>query len=141
MQLWLRVLHIIGVVFWIGGSVTVGLLGAAAAQNKDALKAARGTALKVATPGMILAWLGGLVMFGVSISVYAKAGWMHGKITLALVAAGLTGVLSGKLRKAAAGEEVSASTLRNLSIGILVIAILNIVLAKFGNVWMPAAVG
>lgn len=141
MQLWLRVLHIIGVVFWIGGSVTVGLIGAAAAQNKDALKAARSVALKVATPGMILAWLGGLVMFGVSISVYARAGWMHGKITLALVAAALTGVLSGKLRKAAAGEEVSASTLRNLSIGILVIAILNIVLAKFGNVWMPPSVG
>lgn len=133
---WLRVLHVIGVTLWIGGVLSVGLVGAFASGDKKTLEAARHASLRVATPGMILAFVGGLAMFIVSIDVYKSAGWVHIKLTLALVAAALTGVLSGKLRKAAAGTEVSAKALKGLSFGVLGLALVNIIMAFLGPIWM-----
>ena len=135
MNAWLHVIHILGVIAWIGGVVSVGLVGALAAGEGKVLAAARAVSLRVATPGLVLAWLGGLTMFIMHIDVYKRAGWMHAKITLALIAAALTGVLSGKLRKAAAGQDVASSTLRNLAMGTLFIAVLNVVLAFLGSQW------
>ena len=133
---WLRVLHVIGVTLWIGGVLSVGLVGAFASGERRVLAAARHASLRVATPGMVLAFVGGFTMFFVSLDTYKSAGWVHIKITLAIIAAALTGVLSGKLRKAAAGVEVSSSTLRNLSFGVLFCALVNIVMAFLGSVWM-----
>ncbi|MAQ17760.1 MAG: hypothetical protein CMN30_23560 [Sandaracinus sp.] len=137
-DVWLRIAHIVGVVLWIGGALSVALVAAAAEgeARRSLATVARSVALKVATPGMVLAWLGGLAMFALHLDGYLRAGWMHGKITIALVVAALTGVLSGKLRRAAQGEEVKPGTLRTFGIVIVVLAVLNVVLALAGPLLM-----
>jgi len=131
---WLRIIHIVGVILWIGGALSVALVAAAAEgeAKRSLATVSRRVALRVATPGMVLAWIGGLVMFGLSLDGYLSQGWMHAKITLGLIVAALTGVLTGRLRKAAAGEDVSAKSLRIFGIVILVLAIGNVVLALLG---------
>ena len=134
LNVWLRIAHIIGVILWIGGALSVALVAAFAEgeANRPITTAARKVALRVATPGMVLAWVGGLALFALSLDAYLKAGWMHGKITIGLIVAALTGVLSGKLRKAAAGEDVKPGSLRVFGIVIVVLAVLNVVLALLG---------
>ncbi|MFW6051754.1 MAG: hypothetical protein ACODAU_11300 [Myxococcota bacterium] len=128
-----RLLHFVGNIFWLGGVVSVGLVGAGLAGASERSHAAplRRTALTIATPGMVLAWLGGLGMLLPAWGeVYARAGWMHGKITLALIAAALTGVLTGRLRRAANGTgELKPGLLRGLSWTVLVLALLTVGLA------------
>lgn len=104
-----QLLHSFGVALWIGGIVAAALAAAYAPSDahRQAAASSRTAVLYVATPGLLLAWIGGLMrllpLFG---EVYAKAGWMHGKLTIALVVTGLTGMLTGHLRKAAAGSGV-----------------------------------
>jgi len=131
---WLRILHIVGVMLWIGGALSVALVAAAAEgeAKRSLATVSRSVALKVATPGMILAWIGGLVMFALSLDGYLTQGWMHGKITLGLIVAALTGVLTGRLRKAAEGQDVSPKSLRIFGLVIAVLAILNVFLALAG---------
>ena len=66
MALWLKVLHVVGVVFWIGGVVAVASVGVAAAQSgeKAGGSLARKANRHVATPGLVLAWVGGLSLLG-----------------------------------------------------------------------------
>jgi len=131
---WLRIVHVVGVMLWIGGALSVALVAAAAEgeAKRSLATVSRRVALRVATPGMVLAWVGGLTMFALSLDGYLSQGWMHAKITIGLVVAALTGVLTGKLRKAAAGEDVSTKSLRIFGIVILVLAIGNVVLARIG---------
>ena len=129
----LRALHVIGVIAWIGGLLAAGLIAAMAAEEarKGAVEAARKVMLYVVSPAMALSWLVGLAIlipnFG---AVYARAGWMHGKLTLVLVASALTGVLSGTLRKMANGEETSTTKLRGLALGAFFIAVIVVVLVR-----------
>ena len=138
---WLRVVHVLGVIFWIGGIVSVALAAAFISSERKLLAAARHVAVRVATPGLFLAWVGGLSLFIVSLDAYRKAPWMHAKITLALVAAALTGVVSAKIRKASQGEQVELGALRRQAFGIVAIALVNVVLAFLGRVWMPGSAG
>lgn len=127
----LKALHIFGAVAWIGGVVAVALAAVAlsAAAEREGAGALRGAARKLAVPGMILAWLGGLGMLGVSFG-YMKMGWFHGKLLLVLVASGLTGAITAKLRKVEAGEISAAdSKAGTLGLVVLVIAFLTVALA------------
>lgn len=133
-QLTARLLHVLGLIFWIGGSVTAALVVVlAAGEAQKVAVAARRAVLLIATPGMLLAWVAGLTVLANGWSaVYAKAGWMHGKVTVALIITGLTGVLTGRLRRAAAGTgEVNTGLLRGLAIAILVLAVVVLFLARF----------
>ncbi len=134
MNTWLRIIHIVGVILWIGGALSVALVAAAAEgeAKRSLATVSRRVALRVATPGMVLAWVGGLVMFGLSLDGYLTQGWMHAKITIGLIVAALTGVLTGRLRRAAAGEDVSQTSLRVFGIVIVVLAVGNVVLARIG---------
>ncbi len=124
----------IGMLFWVGSAVAIGV---AATVKSDApqqsAKALRKANLVVTAPAMVLAWIGGLGMLVPNFSeVYARAGWMHGKLTLLLVLAGLTGVLSGKLRRAANGtQEVPGKTFCILWVAMAVIAAVIVSLAVF----------
>ena len=102
------VAHFLGLIFWIGGSVAaLSVAGYVAREdNQGALVAARKAMLYWATPGMLLAWIGGLtVLLPDFAEIYARAGWMHAKLTLLLVLSAVTGIASGRLRKAAAGTK------------------------------------
>jgi len=134
-QHWLRVLHLLGVVGWMGGVLAVAMVALA---GKTHYGAARGVSNKLVNPAMGLAWVGGLTMLVLSWAAYARAPWMHVKLTLVVVASALTGVLGARIKRAMKGDsELSPGLVRGLAIGLLVIAIGAVVMAKLGNVWMP----
>ncbi len=128
------VAHFLGLIFWIGGSVAaLSVAGYAAREdNQGALVAARKAMLYWATPGMLLAWIGGLtVLIPDFAEIYARAGWMHAKLTLLLALSAFTGIASGRLRKAAAGTKpASPKLLDGVAIGLAVGALLVLILAK-----------
>lgn len=138
--LW-RFLHLLGVVLWIGATAAALLVVPMvpdAARQATAL-AARRVVLAVGTPGLLLAWIGGLAQLLPNFTtLYAKAGWMHTKLTVALVASGLTGVAIGRLRRianpAAGATLPTAGPLRGYALGILVLGVvaLTLVLWRFG---------
>ena len=130
----LRALHILGAIAWVGGILAAGLVVALANEDarRGAAEAARKVSLYVAAPGMIVTWIVGLsVLIPNFAAFYAKAGWMHGKLTTALIATALTGVLSGQLRKIAKGEEAKPGMLRGLAIGVFVLAAIIVFLVRF----------
>lgn len=124
MELVLRALHVLGIIMWIGGTAATALMVALVADDARAATASAGRKLMlmVATPGLLLAWVAGLAVllpnFG---DVYAKAGWMHGKLTIALIISGLSGVLVGKVKKAAAGTDVGLGAVKGMAVGVLVL--------------------
>ena len=107
-QLLLRALHLCGALMWIGGTATIAMaaIGLDASSQKAGASALRSAMRRLATPGMLLAFVGGLgILIPSFTTVYARAGWMHTKLLLVLVAAGLSGAISGFLRRAANGEK------------------------------------
>jgi len=128
-----RYLHFLGITFWVGSAVAVAIAAATPTPWESGIaQALRKVTLRVTTPAMLLAFAGG---FGTLIpnfaEVYAKQGWMHGKLTLLLLLAGATGVLSGKLRRWADGQEVSQKTFTRLAWVISILAILILTFAIF----------
>jgi len=128
-----RYLHFLGITFWIGSAVAVAIAAAAPTPWESGIaQALRKVSLRVTTPAMLVAFAGG---FGVLIpnfaDVYAKQGWMHGKLTLLLILAGATGVLTGKLRRWAEGQDVTQKTFARLAWVIAALAVLIVTLAVF----------
>ncbi len=79
---------------------------------------------------MLAAFVGGFGMLIPNFAEqYAKHGWMHTKLALLLALAGATGVLSGKLRRWAVGQEVGAKTFGRLAWVISTLAVLIVTLA------------
>jgi uncharacterized membrane protein len=121
-----KILHVIGNILWLGGGAvaafTMVLLASQAKETRlAAAQAVRKLVLMVVTPGMLLSFAGGLTMLLTYWSeMYAKAPWMHMKLTVGLIAAAFSGVLSGRLRRAAtSGEDVSVGAMK-LAGGVLV---------------------
>jgi putative membrane protein len=129
----LRALHVFGAILWIGGIASVSVVAAMlpADAQKGASGALRGALVRIASPGMGLAWLGGLGMLLPNFTtVYAHAGWMHAKLALVFVAAALTGIITGAVRRAAAGEaELPVNKVRALGLGVMFIALAVVMLA------------
>jgi protoporphyrinogen IX oxidase len=127
----LKALHIFGAIVWIGGIVAVSMaaLALTATSVKDGVIALRGSARRLAVPGMILAWIGGLGMLAVSFH-YMKMGWFHGKLLLVIIASGLTGVITAKLRKVELGQiEIGESKIRGFAMAVLFIALITVLTA------------
>lgn len=129
-----RILHVIGNILWLGGGAAAAFamaqfaLGSPEART-NAAQVLRKVVLQLVTPGMLLSFAGGLFMLLSHWSdLYAKAPWMHAKLTVGLVAAGFSGVLSGKLRRAAQGAEVTPGSVRLSGIILLVSAIAGVAL-------------
>lgn len=135
---WLKVIHLLGAIAWIGGllAVAVAAVSAEGKVTQPLAQVARTAALRVAVPGMVLAWIGGLTMFALGIDTYLAAGWMHAKLTLVLIASGLSGVLTGRLRRAAAGQDVSSGSIQGLGLALVLTAALAIIMVILGPIWM-----
>lgn len=99
---WLKVFHLLGVLVWTGGALTlaVTVLRAPGASRGLVAEAAQSAAKAVVRPAMVLALVAGLTIFALSIDVYLRMPWMHAKITLGVLAMGLGEALLAKLRKA-----------------------------------------
>lgn len=128
-----RYLHFLGITFWIGSAVAVAIAAAAPTPWESGIaQTLRKVIVRVTTPAMLVAFVGGLGMLIPNFAdVYAKQGWMHSKLTLLLILAGVTGVLSGKLRRWADGEEVGPKTFSRLAVAISVLSILIVTFAVF----------
>lgn len=126
-----RALHFIGLVLWMGGTIAVALL-AARAGNREASLASRSVLRGLATPAMVLTWLGGLGMLMPQWSAaYSHQGWMHAKLALVLVASGLSGAAAGMLKRAEQGEgnEVPYGKIRGMAFGLVAILVIVVGLA------------
>ncbi|NOY93856.1 MAG: hypothetical protein GXP55_21960 [Deltaproteobacteria bacterium] len=102
-----RALHLIAAMLWLGGLTSLSLAAAMApeASRSELAGVLRKIALRLATPAMLVAFVFGLALLIPHFRAhYAHAGWMHAKLTLVLVASGLSGAVTGRLRKLAAGQ-------------------------------------
>jgi uncharacterized membrane protein len=136
-MLFAKILHVLGIILWLGGGASAAFtMVLLASESKDvrvaAARAVRKLVLYVVTPGMLLAWAGGLInLLTYWSTLYAKAPWMHTKLTVGLIATAFSGVLSGRLRRASAsGDDVSVGAMK-LAGGVLLISALLGVLAVF----------
>jgi uncharacterized membrane protein len=78
---------------------------------------------------MVLSLIGGLIMLiGFWNELYKKAPWAHSKLTVGIIAAAFSGVLTGRLRRAAAGQDVKPGAIRTAGIVLVVSAIAGVVL-------------
>jgi putative membrane protein len=98
-----RILHVLGVILWVGGMASAAVSAIALAGKPEAERAAgigsiRAALRILATPGLLLAWLGGVAMLVGAWDVYARAGWMHGKLTIGLVLSGVHGMMLARTR-------------------------------------------
>jgi putative membrane protein len=128
-----RYLHFLGITFWLGSAVAVAIAAAAPTPWESGIaQALRKVTLRVTTPSMLVAFAGGFGMLIPSFAeVYAKQGWMHAKLTLLLLLAGATGVLTGKLRRWADGQEVGQKTFSRLAWVIATLGLLIVTFAVF----------
>jgi uncharacterized membrane protein len=128
-----RYLHFLGITFWIGTAVATAIAASAPIPWESGIaQALRKVTVRVTTPSMLFAFVGGFGMLIPNFAeVYAKQGWMHTKLLLLLALAGATGVLTGKLRKWAAGQEIPATTFGRLAWVISILAVLVVTLAVF----------
>jgi putative membrane protein len=128
-----RYLHFVGMIFWIGSAVAVSIAAAAPTPLESGIaQALRKVTLRVTTPSMIVAFAGGLGMLIPNfVDVYARQGWMHTKLTLLLLLLGATGVLTGRLRRWANGQEVTQTTFTRLAWVISILSVLIVTVAVF----------
>lgn len=128
-----RYLHFLGITFWLGSAVAVAIAAAAPPPWESGIaQTLRKVSLRVTTPAMLVAFAGGFGMLIPSFAeVYAKQGWMHAKLTLLLILAGVTGVLTGKLRRWAEGQDVTPKTFARLAWTIAAIGVLIVTFAVF----------
>ncbi len=102
-----RALHLMAGVLWLGGLTSLALAAVMGPESSESelAGALRKVALRLSTPAMVVAFVFGLAMLVPHFSShYAHAAWMHAKLTLVLIASGLSGAVTGRLRKVAAGQ-------------------------------------
>ncbi len=129
-------LHVLGVILWVGGCASAAfnaaqLMGASSAARVEGLSAVRRTLQVVATPGLLLAWLGGLTMFVSFFDIYARAGWMHGKLTIAILLSAIHGILLARVRRAASSGSGSAGGFAGFAMALVMGAALVVALVIF----------
>lgn len=113
--LWLKALHIVAVVTWIGGILVVGVTLAAVSGARDQQEIATRSAFlvhvrrwdqRVTSPAMLLVWI-----FGLALALtgnWFPQPWLLAKLALVLLLSVQHGVLSGRLRRLAHSQEPSS---------------------------------
>jgi putative membrane protein len=133
---WLNAVHIIAAIIWIGGilvmAVIVGWCRLRVSENKplpvSLLEFVRQWSRKVTSPAMVLLWIMGIAM----VALHGKMphAWLLVKLLLVVGLSGIHGVLSGNLRRLAAGTTTKIPAIVSQASNIVVLAVaLIIVLA------------
>jgi len=136
-----KILHVIGNVMWLGGGAAAAFTFVLISREDPKVRLAGAQALRkiilrLVSPGMNISLLAGLVMLVTFWSdLYAKAPWMHAKLTVGLIAAGFSGVLSGKLRRASDGADVPPGAVKLAGAVLVFSAVANVafVFLRFGQ--------
>ena len=129
----LKVLHLIGALLWIGSLITlVYLTTLVLSDPQNQHDVIYKVYKKISMPMMIVTWICALAMLGLGWQYYAKAGFIHAKIFIVLIASGISGAISVKLRGLQDGNKPSMQSLRmlNLSLLICLVCILCLVMLK-----------
>jgi uncharacterized integral membrane protein (TIGR00701 family) len=134
--LWLKALHIIAVVTWVGGllvvAVAIGAVSGARGENDMASRAAflarvRQWDRRVTTPAMLAVWILGLAL--ALTGHWFPQAWLVVKSALVLLLSALHGVLSGNLRRLAISPETqSPASLRYAAEAVLGAVVVIVVL-------------
>jgi uncharacterized membrane protein len=118
---WFLWLHVSGNLVWIGSTISLGLLLGRAPEQ------ARWLYLHVVNPSQLVAIVFGLAVLGMDFHHYMTQHWMHGKLTVALIAIGLTHALGARARRQTQNSPSSRQPDRvgaNLTLAFLVCAVL-----------------
>lgn len=115
----LKVVHIAGVLAWVGGMVAALIAAidarrATEASRTHVVSAAHRAMTMVATPGILMAWGAGLWIALAGWDSYRTMGWLHAKITIAVVLSAVHGMAMARMRKASSGGELKAGLLQVL---------------------------
>lgn len=125
-----RILHVVGNILWLGGGAACAFAMVLMASGTKEVRLAAAKALRtitvyIVTPGMLLGLAGGLTILLSSWSdLYAKQPWMHMKLTVGLIAIAFSGVLTGRLRRAANGDDGPVGGLKLVAAVLVLSAIL-----------------
>lgn len=122
-------LHLSANIIWIGAILSVAMvlmLPTPGAKVRGEL--GKTIYLRIATPGFVLSFVGGLVRFMMDVGHYGKTPWMHIKLLFAFIVIGLHHVIGARAKKMASGDAADAGPTKVLFIAtiacVLVIAFL-----------------
>ena len=122
LYLWLKALHVVSALIFVGGifSVTVFLAAASAepAANAPLARAIRRWDRAVTTPAMLLVWAFGLVL--ALSGGWLSHGWLQAKLVLVMALSVIHGVQSGRLRRLSGGSAAPALRLFPLILGCVI---------------------
>ncbi|KFG68812.1 CopD family protein [Microvirga sp. BSC39] len=133
--LWLKALHIVAVITWVGGLLVVAVAIAAVSDARDQHAiASRGAFLtrvrrwdrRVTTPAMLLVWLMGLAL--ASIGQWFPQAWLGAKLAVVLLLSAAHGLLSGNLRRLSLSQEPGSPAGLPHAAAAVVVAVLIIVI-------------
>ncbi len=116
--------HILAVVIWFGG-----MMAAALVLTRGDARSIAGFKTwdrSVTTPAMVAAWA-----LGLTLAVWGgwfATGWMGVKLVFVLVLSAVHGMLSGRLRRAAAGGGIVVGTVERLALPVMMASLCAIVL-------------
>lgn len=133
---WLRAIHIIAVIAWMGGMLIYPrlLVYRLEGQGDERLEkmmdaAANRTRNIIINPAMILAWLLGIGLASSNFGYYSVQPWFWAKIVLVVAMSGLHGYFIGLGKKIGRGERpIETKKLRMLNELPMVIAILAVIM-------------
>ncbi len=132
--LWLKAMHIVAAVTWIGGMLVVGVSLAAVSGVRDQQEIATRSAFlahvrrwdqRVTSPAMLLVWI-----FGLALALtgnWFPQPWLLAKLGLVVLLSAQHGVLSGPLLRFARSQEPSPPASQRIAAAAVVIATIIIV--------------
>lgn len=101
----LKSIHVAAVIVWMSGMIfapaALARMQAGGGVTRPQAEALFNVFRILVSPAILIAWLIGLWLAWDA--GYFRDGWLHGKLALAFLVSGLHGVVSGQLRKLAAG--------------------------------------
>ena len=134
--LWLKALHIVAVITWIGGMLIVAVAIAAVSGARDHHEIAGRTALlagvrrwdrRVTTPAMLVVWMLGLAL--ASMGHWFPQAWLVTKFAMVLLLSAAHGLLSGNLRKLSLSRQPeSPAGLRHAAVAVVAAVLIIVVL-------------
>ncbi len=116
--------HILAVVIWFGGMMAAAL--ALTRGDAQSLAGFKAWDRSVTTPAMVATWA-----LGLTLAVWGgwfATGWMGVKLVFVLVLSAVHGMLSGRLRRAAASGEIVVGTVERLALPVMMASLCAIVL-------------
>jgi uncharacterized membrane protein len=139
---WLKALHIVTVITWVGGmlvvTVAIAAVSGARGHHEIASRAAflahvRGWDRRVTTPAMLLVWMLGLAL--AFSGQWFPQTWLAAKLAMVLLLSAAHGLLSGNLRRLVLSQEPGSPTsLRHAAaaiVGAVLIIVVLVVIKPF----------